>query len=129
MRLYTPEEAAEFLRVTPRTVREWLRTGRLKGVKAGRLWRVPEDELKAIAGVGSSGAPKRIKVIFEWDDEERVWLTHVPALNWISSFGETKEEALAMTREAIELYLEVSREKGAPVAVSDVDVSEIEVTL
>jgi len=49
-----------------------------------------------------------------WDPEERVWVTHVPDLNNLSTFGETKEEAIAMTREAIELYLEVAREKGRP---------------
>lgn len=49
-----------------------------------------------------------------WDPEERVWVTHVPDLNDLSSFGETEEEAIAMTREAIEFYLEVTREKGLP---------------
>lgn len=47
-RLYTPEEAAEVLRVKVRTIMEWLRQGRLKGVKVGRkLWRVKESDLRA----------------------------------------------------------------------------------
>jgi excisionase family DNA binding protein len=40
----TIEEAAEELRVQPKTVREWLRTGRLEGIKAGRLWRIRREE-------------------------------------------------------------------------------------
>jgi excisionase family DNA binding protein len=40
----TIEEVAAKVKVKPKTVREWLRTKRLKGVKAGHFWRVrPED--------------------------------------------------------------------------------------
>ena len=41
----TPEEAAKRLAVSPRTLREWLRAGKLKGVKMGSLWRVAEHDL------------------------------------------------------------------------------------
>jgi excisionase family DNA binding protein len=34
-KLYTPEGAAEALMVSPKTVREWLRTGKLGGVRWG----------------------------------------------------------------------------------------------
>jgi len=47
MKLYLPEEAAEQLRVSTRTIFEWLRTGKLKGVKAGRQWRIREPDLEA----------------------------------------------------------------------------------
>ncbi|GAA6756343.1 hypothetical protein Thermus77420_18190 [Thermus thalpophilus] len=40
----TPEELAEALRVSPETVRRWLRNGEVKGQRAGRLWRVPWEE-------------------------------------------------------------------------------------
>ena len=36
-KVYTPEGAAEALMVPLETVREWLRTGKLKGVKVGQL--------------------------------------------------------------------------------------------
>jgi excisionase family DNA binding protein len=40
----TIEEVAAKVKVRPKTVREWLRTKRLKGVKAGHFWRIrPED--------------------------------------------------------------------------------------
>jgi excisionase family DNA binding protein len=52
-RLYTPEEAAEALRVKLRTVMEWLRQGRLKGVKVGgKLWRIRESDLTAFIATG-----------------------------------------------------------------------------
>jgi excisionase family DNA binding protein len=46
-RLLTPEEAANRLGIAPRTLREWLRSGKLPGVKLGRLWRIRETDLKA----------------------------------------------------------------------------------
>ena len=46
-RLLTPEDAAARLGVSPRTVREWLRAGKLPGgcKPNGKLWRVKEDAL------------------------------------------------------------------------------------
>lgn len=46
-RLLTPEEAAERLVVSPKTIRDWLRQGKLKGVKTGKLWRIRERDLEA----------------------------------------------------------------------------------
>ena len=40
----TIEDAAQQLKVQPKTVREWLRAGRLEGIKAGRLWRIRREE-------------------------------------------------------------------------------------
>lgn len=39
----------------------------------------------------------------------------VPELPSVASQGETREEALAMAKEAIEGYLEVMREDGLPI--------------
>ncbi|MGH2371981.1 MAG: helix-turn-helix domain-containing protein [bacterium] len=46
-RLLTPDQAAERLAISSKTVRNWLREGRLHGVKVGRLWRLRERELEA----------------------------------------------------------------------------------
>lgn len=46
-RLLSPDEAAERLAVSPKSIRKWLRRGKLKGVKAGRLWRIREQDLSA----------------------------------------------------------------------------------
>lgn len=44
-RLMTPEEVAERLAIKPKTVRNFLREGRIKAVKVGRLWRIRESDL------------------------------------------------------------------------------------
>jgi excisionase family DNA binding protein len=43
----TVEEAAAKVKVKPLTIREWLRLGKLRGVKAGRLWRIRPQDLDA----------------------------------------------------------------------------------
>jgi excisionase family DNA binding protein len=45
--LFTPEETAAKLKVTMRTVKRWLQSGQLHGVKAGRGWRVRADAVEA----------------------------------------------------------------------------------
>ena len=56
-RLYTPEEAAEVLRVKPRTVVVWLKTGKLGGIQIGerKLWRVRESDLMTFIEKGQPG--------------------------------------------------------------------------
>ena len=51
---------------------------------------------------------RRFDVVLEWDPESRVWVTYAPALNFLSDFGDTREEALEHTREAILGYLEAA---------------------
>ena len=46
MKYLSPEQIAERLNVSAQSVRAWLRTGKLKGVRAGRLWRVRESDLE-----------------------------------------------------------------------------------
>jgi excisionase family DNA binding protein len=43
----TVEEVGERLKIHPESVRDWLRTGKLKGLKAGRQWRITESALDA----------------------------------------------------------------------------------
>lgn len=52
--LLTPEDVAERLRVSRLTVGNWLRSGTLKGVKVGRLWRVRESDLENFLKGGES---------------------------------------------------------------------------
>jgi len=44
--LLTIAQAAERLQHSVRTVREWLRVGKLRGVKTGREWRIREQDLR-----------------------------------------------------------------------------------
>jgi excisionase family DNA binding protein len=45
--LLTPEEVAERLRVSRPTVYAWLKMGRLRGLRAGKAWRIRPDDLSA----------------------------------------------------------------------------------
>lgn len=48
-KLLSPEEVAERLAVNPATVRSWLRSGKLEGIKLGkRMWRVDESKVQAL---------------------------------------------------------------------------------
>jgi excisionase family DNA binding protein len=53
---YTPEQIAAKLQVKTRTVQEWLRTGRLGGLKLGKLWRVRKEVFEAFVGDSHHGA-------------------------------------------------------------------------
>lgn len=44
-RFLTPEDVAKELSVSPLSVRHWLRTGRMKGLKISNLWRIRESEV------------------------------------------------------------------------------------
>ena len=44
--LLTPQETADRLRISMKTVTNWLREGRLPGVKVGPFWRIREDRLE-----------------------------------------------------------------------------------
>ena len=46
MNIYTVEEVADLLKIQPETVRIMLRDNELNGFKAGKAWRVTEDDLK-----------------------------------------------------------------------------------
>jgi excisionase family DNA binding protein len=52
MKYYSPEEIGEQFNVKPATVRKWIREGKLKAVKLGRLWRIPEEELQRFIKAG-----------------------------------------------------------------------------
>jgi excisionase family DNA binding protein len=47
--LLTVEEAADILRVSPKTVREWLRKGKLVSLKFGKQWRIRRQDLESFA--------------------------------------------------------------------------------
>jgi len=57
-RLLRPEEVAEMLQVSRRTVVRWLKEGILKGVRVGRLWRVRPEDLEKFLREGYGGCGK-----------------------------------------------------------------------
>jgi predicted RNase H-like HicB family nuclease len=60
-------------------------------------------------------ATHSFQVVLEWDPESQVWVTYVPPLDFLSTFGDSREEALANTREAILGYLEAAAKEGLSV--------------
>jgi excisionase family DNA binding protein len=46
-RLLTPEQVADRLQISRVTVMDYLRKGRLKGHRVGKLWRIKEEDLEA----------------------------------------------------------------------------------
>lgn len=44
--LLSPDDVARMLGVKTKTVSDWLRAGRLRGHKAGRLWRVYRQDVE-----------------------------------------------------------------------------------
>jgi excisionase family DNA binding protein len=45
--LLTAEQAAAILQLSVKTIKDWLRAGKLPGCKIGRFWRVKSGDLEA----------------------------------------------------------------------------------
>ncbi|MGH3812725.1 MAG: hypothetical protein ACRDUV_09760 [Pseudonocardiaceae bacterium] len=54
---------------------------------------------------------RHFSAVAEWASDDKVWVTHVPALDGLSLYGDTRGAALESTREAIAGYLEAT---GSP---------------
>jgi excisionase family DNA binding protein len=57
--MYSVEQVAEHLGLHPRTVRAYLRNGRLKGVRIGKQYRISHEDLNALTGRPSVLEPVR----------------------------------------------------------------------
>ncbi|HEY4028752.1 MAG TPA: helix-turn-helix domain-containing protein [Caulobacteraceae bacterium] len=69
--LYTVEQAAERLKLHPKTVLRMIREGRLKAARIGKAYRITGDDLDAAAGVARSEAresPDRATVVVDFGD-------------------------------------------------------------
>lgn len=47
-----------------------------------------------------------IRAVIEWDEEAQSYSATCPELNFVSSFGDTKKDAVANLEDAIKLMLE-----------------------
>ncbi len=56
LELYTPEEAAELLKVTRRTMYSYLRGGAIRSAKLGRVWRIARQDIEAFLSSGREAA-------------------------------------------------------------------------
>lgn len=78
-KLLTPEEVAERLYISARTIGEWLRHGKIKGIKVGRLWRIKECDLEHFVQEIDEPLSKEEEILAEagWQEylkgEARLW--------------------------------------------------------
>jgi predicted RNase H-like HicB family nuclease len=74
---------------------------------------------------------RRFRVLLERDAAAGEWVTLVPGLGSLSTYGKTREEALDQTREAILGYLEAAAKEGLPVleALAEPEIFELEVAV
>lgn len=84
-------------------------------VSAAIRYRYPEAARLA----RRTGARRTFKVVMEWDPDDELWVTYVPTLGQLSTYGSTRDEALEMTREAVLGYLEAVEKEGLPMPPAD----------
>ncbi len=56
--LLTPAQVAERFQVETQTVLSWLRTGKLRGAKIGRFWRIREEAIDEMLTAGEEEAAR-----------------------------------------------------------------------
>lgn len=66
-KLYTVEEVAELASVTGRTIRNYLKSGRLVGRKIGGQWRFPESEVQRLL---TGGEPEPVEEVLPEEEIE-----------------------------------------------------------
>jgi predicted RNase H-like HicB family nuclease len=69
--------------------------------------------------------------LLEFDDEADAWVTYVPALDHISTFGASREEALENTKELIKGYIEAAAKEGLSFSAGshESELVELEITI
>lgn len=59
--LHTVQQAAEQLRLHPKTVLRLIHEGRLRGARIGKSYRILDSDLRAFAGVAEGARPSRLR--------------------------------------------------------------------
>jgi len=110
-RVFTVDEAAAYLQVSPYTVRKWLRTGRIPGRKIGRMYRLLEADIVALLGgprfmsdedMPPVSAPDEVEQT-AWSDltTEQKKLRAESVMGKISNSGATSEHIIRDRREEV----------------------------
>lgn len=96
--LLTIEAVAEILSVHSRTVRRYIKEGRLPGQKVGGQWRVQAEDLRLFMGVDSfaeiANRPKADPESRTYDNSEEV---RIRVSSVIDVYVDSKEEALRLS--------------------------------
>jgi len=64
-RYYSTREVCEILGIANRTIRRWIKEGRIRAVNVNGRWRIPESEVRRLLGqpVGEAPVPKISRVV------------------------------------------------------------------
>ncbi|MDA0265071.1 MAG: type II toxin-antitoxin system HicB family antitoxin [Chloroflexi bacterium] len=57
----------------------------------------------------------KYEIILYWSEEDKVFVAEVPELSGCITHGESQEEALAAAQDAVQLWIDTSKEFGDPI--------------
>lgn len=97
----TVEQTAKLLHVHPITVRRQLRSGMLRGIKTGKLWRVAESALRVLPATGEPHAAA-----------DAIWR------DMTSGDDRKRDAALAVLNQAPQLVQEIVMERSGATAAA-----------
>jgi predicted RNase H-like HicB family nuclease len=72
---------------------------------------------------------RQFQVFVAYDPADKAWVTVVPALDHLSTFGSTHDEALAQTREAILGYLEAAEIEGIELRIDSTPAELVQIAV
>lgn len=75
------------------------------------------------------GMSREFQVFVAYDPAEQAWVPYVPALDHLSTFGPTRDEALANTREAVLGYLEAVELEGIELTIEPTPAELIQIAV
>jgi predicted RNase H-like HicB family nuclease len=72
---------------------------------------------------------RQFQVFVEYDPVEKAWVTYVPALHHLSTFGHTREEAIENTREAILGYIDAAKKEGLELTIESTPAELVQIAI
>lgn len=95
--VYSAEQVADILGLHVRTVRGYVRDGRLPAVRVGKQYRITEQDLRAFTGAEpaeSAGTPRvRVSTIVHIDDVDRSTTDRITTHLTAAAMGESNRPA------------------------------------
>ncbi len=75
--VFTPQEVAEYLQLTPDTVYRYIRQGKLVASQLGRQYRIPKKNIELFLLATSTAGDARMRTftrerVMEWLQEDRI---------------------------------------------------------
>ena len=57
----------------------------------------------------------KYEIIIYWSSEDEIFVAEVPELPGCAAHGKTQDEALANTKQAVQLWIDTAKEFGDPI--------------